>query len=58
MDAHVEEDKGHDDVVHVALVTGEEDQWNPFLVYAHRDNNIATGLHYVGLGRHPYTELV
>ena len=29
--AHVEEDKGHDDVIHVALVTWEEDYWNSLL---------------------------
>ena len=28
MYAHVEEDKGHDDVIHVTLVAGEEHNWD------------------------------
>ena len=44
--SHVEEHGGHDDVVHVAAMAGEEHQWYPTLAEGHSKTWIMTGEEY------------
>jgi len=54
--SHIEEHGGHDDVVHVTAMAGEERQWYPTLVEEHSNTWIMTGEGYPTLvGGHSKT---